>query len=208
MRCPDCGRENENGAPSCACGYQFPSRSTAPPAATLPSGSVLRALAAVVGAVVGAMVAACVLPTIVSMVQSKYSFSLQIYWEVFVHRHHDVRTWVERGWPDIVFPISALIAPFVGGIILQALRTPAGSAPRRHSFLAVVVFSVSYALAVILAGALAGTMHPYAFRWSDYVQFLGVTQVLTLLLLGVALSTAGAAAAARVRAHRGQNRAT
>ena len=94
----------------------------------------------------------------------------------------------------------------MGGIILQTLRTPAGYTPKRIIFREVLLFSVSYALAVILAGALAGSMHPYAFSWSDYVKFLGVMQVLTLLLLGTVLSTAGVAVVARAGGRRSQNR--
>ena len=156
----------------------------------------MRRLLCVLAGVASAVVVASIIPAVVVAFYPENRFELGIYWEVFVVRHHDMRTWFERGWPEVILPISAWIGPFVGGMVAQTalVRSGGASLPSHPSIVPVAgQFAVCYAVPVIVASGVAGTSHPYPFSWQFFVGSLGVRQVGTLVVLAGVLSGVGAA---------------
>lgn len=194
MTCPQCGKELAAGLSTCTCGYEI-----RPTQRDISGSRTPRPLPLVLlASVATAMFVACSVPAVGTLAASGYTFDPQSYWEVFIHRHHNVATWFERGWPEFLAPIGVIMGPLIGGFLMQSLRR-ADTSPSRIVSPA-LAFAVSYCIAVLIAAALAQMGHPYPVRWDRFLPFQGLLQLLTLFVLAGALSALGAWAAVRFRA--------
>jgi hypothetical protein len=135
------------------------------------------------------------IPAITTSFDARYGFDPQSYLEVFIHRHHDVLSWFQRGWPESIVPICILLAPFLGGLILHSAWSrgrPAG-ASRRGVLSAALTFAACYFLVAVSFAAIATAMHPYPFGgWAEFFRFQGARQLVTLFVLAAVLSALGA----------------
>lgn len=146
------------------------------------------------------------LPAIVISLDSQYYFDFQSYLQVFVHRHHDVLSWFQRGWPDGIIPVCVIFAPLLGGLILHFTWFRERRAPdteRPDIVREAVLFALFYSFAAILAAAIAEFSHPYPFSgWSEFFQLQGALQLGTLFILAVVMSAVGAYGALWFHEHR------
>ena len=140
------------------------------------------------------------LPAIVISAYPQYRFDAHGYFEVFVHRHHNVVTWFERGWPESIIPVAVILAPFLGGLVLHLTRLRgrrAGTSEHRDMLLDILLtaftFASFYFIGAISAAAIAEHSHPYPFLgWSYFFGFQGMRQMVTLFALAAAMSALGA----------------
>ena len=134
------------------------------------------------------------LPAIVISAYPQYRFDAHGYFEVFVHRHHNVVTWFERGWPESIIPVAVILAPFLGGLVLHLTRLRgrrAGTSEHRDILLDILLTALTFA-SFYFIGAISAAAISYYLDWSHFFQYQGMRQMVTLFALAAAMSALGA----------------